>query len=72
MKKGVYMIFMRGTPQYPTDANSMTLMSLFRDHYPWVVRNAKKPELNLEYFDIEKSPGFEFELLRHAKFGEVP
>ena len=72
MKKGVYMVFMRGSPSYPTDMGSMQLMTLFRQHYPWVIKNFKKPELNLEHFDIEKSPGFEFELLKHAKFGEIP
>ena len=72
MRKGVYMVFMRGSPSYPSDVSGMNLMSLLRQHYPWVVKNRKKPELSLEHFDIDKSPGFEFELLKHAKFGEIP
>jgi glutaredoxin-related protein len=37
MSKGVYMIFMRGTPIYPTCQQSRLMIEIFRKHYPWVL-----------------------------------
>ena len=72
MSKGTYMVFMRGTPMYPTCQGSMHLMRLFRENYPWILRNVRKPNLELEYFDLAKDEKIRFELLRFAKFSEVP
>ena len=45
MKKGVYMVFMKGSPGYPAEDTSMHMINVFRNHYPWVLYNKVKPEL---------------------------
>lgn len=72
MAKGTYMVFMRGKPAYPNCNASMKMMQLLRNHYPWVLKNSKQPELNLEYFDISQEEGLQLSLLKYAKFGEIP
>ena len=38
-KKGTYMMFMNGVPNFPFDANCRTLIDLFKAHYPWVLEH---------------------------------
>lgn len=72
MSKGVYMIFMRGTPIYPTCQQSRLMVEIFRKHYPWVLSNPKKPELELEHFDLSRDDEIQLMLLKYTKFSEIP
>lgn len=55
MKKGIYMIFMRGTPVYPACQQSRLMIEIFRKHYPWVIKHPKGDELlELEHFDLSR------------------
>ena len=72
MNKGTYMVFMNGRPLYPTCQNSRLMMDLFRNHYPWVLDNPKKPELALEHFDLSKEKEVQLMLFQCAKYAEVP
>lgn len=72
MAKGVYMVFMRGKPSYPSCKGSMKMMQLFRKSYPWILYNPKKPELELDFFDLNKDDNFQLELLKYTKYSEIP
>jgi len=51
--KGIYMVFMRGSPGYPACKNSLQLMQLFRKHYSWVINNPLgNDDLELEFYDV--------------------
>lgn len=49
--KGTFMMFMHGTPKYPQCQNSRSMIELLWK-YPWVLKNRKRPDLELEYFDL--------------------
>lgn len=47
INKGVFMVFMRGRPTYPSCPKSKQLMDLFRQHYPWFFDTPKDSDLQL-------------------------
>ena len=55
VEKGIYMMFMNGTPKYPQCQASRSMVELLWK-YPWVLKNRTKPELELEYFDLGLDP----------------
>ena len=71
VEKGIYMMFMHGTPKYPHCQASRGMVELLWK-YPWVLQNRTKPELELEYFDLNNDQGMKSQLAFHTKFGEVP
>ena len=66
------MVFMKGSPGYPCEDTSMYIINVFREHYPWILYNRTKPELQLQYYDITRDEGIQYDLLKYAKFGEIP
>lgn len=73
MKKGVYMVFMRGTPVYPACQQSRLMIEIFRKNYPWVLKHPKGEELlELEHFDLSRDDEIQLQLLKYTKFSEIP
>ena len=72
ISKGTYMIFLNGTPNYPLCMNSRHMMELIFNHYPWLLKNFEKPELELQHFDLSKEENMGIHLLAATKFGEIP
>lgn len=58
------MIFMKGTPSYPTCLDSKKLIGILLK-YPALM-------CELEYFDLDKDPEIIGSLLAYSNFGEVP